>query len=760
MRGLDVRPLSAHRPSLGAVVRIPCRFMSLPRVRALVVPLVPAALAVGLTCGLGPVSAGPAEVLGGADGAPAVRPPTAEDLPAGSVVADERIEQLVRAGDRIYARGDFDTIGRYAGPGAVLEAATGAPTAGPSISDGQVSVSVADGAGGWYLGGDFTRIDGHAAGGLAHVLPDGTLDTGFLPVADGQVSALALDGGTLWAGGVFESVGGVARRHLAALATDDGTVLGPDAPQSSRVTELVLAPAAPGRSARLFVGAGGLSAIDPATGATVPGFHASPDGPVRALELGGDRLYVGDAGLVALDATTGAPVPGFHGLSAEAGSSRRVHTLLYAGDRLYVGSDRTDGRLVALDPATGAVQTAFAARVGADRNPVGVPAGVYDLALDGDRLWAAGSFTSVAGSPAGGLAVLDAETGAPAGPAVPSYDLQVNAVELSGGRAFVGGHFYLADGVRTAGIAALDAATLEPVPGFAVTRRAYGDLVPGDGVLFVANTHFWGYDPSRTAAASHHFYSHHTWPVRAFDAATGAALPHRSLRVRDLTGVTTIGDRLYVTRRLDSDVRFPRNQVDVYGPTGTRVASYRLPLRGYVTALSSVGGDLVAAGSFKAQPIRDTAMIRLDPRTGARRGWFDPKIDGPVYDVASDGSSLYAAGLFARVYQGQDFASPGLTRVDGRSRRSATFAPAAFTGNRVLVRVTALGDLLWVDGSSNRFLDATTGAAVADPTNGWGGRLWSITGSDAPGGLAFTSWIEPNLGGRDPYRLGFVAPVS
>lgn len=68
--------------------------------------------------------------------------------------------------------------------------------------------------------------------------------------------------------------------------------------------------------------------------------------------------------------------------------------------------------------------------------------------------------------------------------------------------------------------------------------------------------------------------------------------------------------------------------------------------------------------------------------------------------------------------------------------------------------------MLWVDGASHRFLHAQTGAAMPDPTDGWGSRLWSITGSDAPGGLAFTSWIEPNLGGRDPYRLGFVAPVG
>jgi len=315
--------------------------------------------------------------------------------------------------------------------------------------------------------------------------------------------------------------------------------------------------------------------------------------------------------------------------------------------------------------------------------------------------------------------------------------------------------------VHTAGIAALDAETLEPVPGFAVTRPAYGDLIPGDGVLFVANTHFMGYDPSPAAAASHEFYETSSWPIRAFDADTGAALPGRSMDVPNLTGITTIGRRLYVAQRLEDDVRFPRTQVSVYGTGRTPLASYRLPLRGYVTDLSSIGGDLLVAGSFKGRPHSDTAMIRIDARTGKLRSWFDPKIEGPVYDVAVAGSSIYAAGLFTRVYSGVDTYSPGLALLGARSKERSSFAPAAFTGNRVLVRVNSLGSVLWVEGSSRRFLDARTGAGVPDPTGGWGEEAWSVVGNaDSPGGLAFTASIEPNLGGRDPYRLSFVATAG
>jgi hypothetical protein len=605
---------------------------------------------------------------------------------------------------------------------------------------------VSDGAGGWYLAGEFTRIGDHPAGGLAHVLADGTLDPAFLPVADGLVSALALDGDTLYAGGVFTSIGGSARLHLAALSTDDGAVLPFDAPQAQRVTELVSAPG------RLYVGTDHVAALDPATGAPVAGFSSPVTFGVHALALGGNRLYVGGDDLVALDATTGALDPAFDGGTTEAG--RAFHSLLWTGAALYAGSDRAD-RLVALDPATGAVDPGFDPTIPGEHNSVGVPVGVYDLALDGDRLWVAGSF-------GGGLAVVDADTGAHTGTAVPSYDLQVNTVELSGEKAYVGGYFYMSDFVRTDGIAALDAATLQPVEGFRVTVPAHGDLVPGAGALFVANTHFHGYDPSAEAAESHHFFSTTTWPVKAYDLDTGAALPGRSLKVKNLSGITTIGSRLYVARRLDNHVRFPRTRIDVYGATGTKVRSFLLPVRGYVAELSSIGGDLLAAGSFSGKLprhyYRTAAMIRVDAITGKVRA-FDPRITGPVYDIAVQGGSVFATGLFTKVYEGWDFNRPGLTKMNAQSRKDERFAPAGFKGNRVLTRVEPLGDSIWVSGGGvSRFLDAADGLNAVDPTGGWRSRIWSIAGRNDD--AAFTSWIEPNLGGRDPYRLGFVAPVG
>ena len=673
----------------------------------------------------------------------ATAPDTLAGLPAGAVITDGEIYDLARDGDRLYVQGGFQQIGRYAGPGDRL-GSTGRSKPIPEIGDGQVSVVASDGAGGWYLGGDFTRIGGRAAGGLAHVRADGSLDPAFLPDADGLVSAFALQGSTLYVGGDFRHVGGTSRKRVAAVSTTDGSVLPFAAPQASWVTELAASPTA------VYIGTDRVTAVDPVTGAALAGFQSPVKGSVHALTLGGGLLYVGTGTLVALNPTTGARVPSF----APAGGAqkeRSYHSLLRAGSVLYVGSDRTT-KLQALDSTTGAAIPGFAPVLGGKTGKYGTPRGVYDLALDGDRLWVGGSFSSAGGKAAHGLAILDAASGAREDTGLPAYNRQVNAVELSGGDTFVGGTFFMTEWVRSNGIAALDADTLGPDPGFRNSVEAYEDLLPTRAALYVTPTHGSGYAKELPA------YWDSTSRIRAFDPRTGRLLPRLSQRVRNLSAATTVGNRLYVARRLESDMRFPRNQVDVYNPKGRQVASYPIPLPGYVTALTSIRGDLVVAGSFKRTSAnggpRNTAMIRIDARNGHRRPGFDPKIHGPVYDVVAQGGSLYASGIFKQVFQSAQGARPGLVKLSATSGLDAGFRPAGFPGLRSEVRLTPLDDVLYVDGRSDRFLDTTTGKKVASPA----GSAYLTSVVTAPGGgYTYATSLSPNIGGRTYPPTGVLA---
>ncbi|MEP9364028.1 hypothetical protein ABLE68_13750 [Nocardioides sp. CN2-186] len=675
--------------------------------------------------------------------------PRPGDLPAGSLITDGSIFDLVHAGDRIYAVGAFGRIGRYQGAGDRLDA-TGAQLASPQLADGQISVEVSDGAGGWYLGGDFSGIGGKASGGLAHVLADGSLDPAFLPKTNGLVSAIALVGGTLYVGGDFTKVGSASRAGLAAVSVADGSVLPFDAPQSRRVTELEAGPTA------LYVGTEDhLSAVNLLTGATLPAFTSTSAEEVHALTLGGGHLYVGTHKLVALDPTTGAVDATFNAGAAQSG--RYYHSLLWTDGGLYVGSDRTD-RLQVLDPETGAVDPTFNAHFAGSNGTFGGPGGVYDLALDGSHLWVAGSFTSAGGVATDGLAVLDATSGTRVDVSTPKYDKQVNAVELSGGAVFVGGTFAMSDWMRTRNIAALDATTLEPLRGFHMSERPYGDLTIGSDALYMASNHFEGYDSYDV----NHPYYNYTSSVRAFDPDSGAALPKLSLKVSNLSGITTIGDRLYVAQRLDNDIKFPRNRITVYDARGKKVRSFQVPLLGYVSTLSSVGGDLLLGGSFKRKSanggLRNTALLRVDATNGDRRPYFDPHIHGPVYDLAVQGSSVFANGLFQKVFEGPTAVnSRGITKMSSRSTRDDQFStPSKFNGAGYSTRIHALGSLLWFDSYRGRFLDIDSGEFVPSPVP----ERHPSAVTTAPGGYAYGSNIYTNLNGQDFLPLGVIAKTS
>src|SRR4051794_721875 len=81
-----------------------------------------------------------------------------------------------------------------------------------------VYVSVVQPDGKIVIGGLFTSIGGVTRNHIARLNPDGTLDTAFEPNIDGQVLSLAVQAdGKILAGGVFNHVGGQTRNNIARL---------------------------------------------------------------------------------------------------------------------------------------------------------------------------------------------------------------------------------------------------------------------------------------------------------------------------------------------------------------------------------------------------------------------------------------------------------------------------------------------------------------------------------------------------------------
>ncbi len=147
-------------------------------------------------------------------------------------LVDGDVRSVVQIGGRIFIGGNFTQV-KAAGSQTVVDrsrvlafdAATGAidDSFKPS-ADGEVSVLLpsADGHS-IYLGGQFTHIDGVARKVLTRLdIDTGQPVAGFTPNVDARVKDLRLSGGRLWVGGNFAHVDGVARTALATLNPNTG----------------------------------------------------------------------------------------------------------------------------------------------------------------------------------------------------------------------------------------------------------------------------------------------------------------------------------------------------------------------------------------------------------------------------------------------------------------------------------------------------------------------------------------------------------
>ncbi|MBK6726498.1 MAG: delta-60 repeat domain-containing protein [Xanthomonadales bacterium] len=164
-----------------------------------------------------------------------------------------------------------------------------------------------DASGRVYIGGDFTTIGGAARSRLARYAWTGgvgTLDPDWDPQPNGAVLALAVDtDGSVYAGGGFSQIGGLARTYIAKLSgTGSGSaVAGWNGSADERVLALAIAPTGEVHAGAFFSSIGGqplpfLARLSGTTGAADPIWAPTPDHGVRDILIGADgSIYVAGA---------------------------------------------------------------------------------------------------------------------------------------------------------------------------------------------------------------------------------------------------------------------------------------------------------------------------------------------------------------------------------------------------------------------------------------------------------------------------------
>ena len=291
--------------------------------------------------------------------------------PALSLTADnsvwgtnDRVMEIEDFGNRALIGGGFDYVGPTVGHSMLVDPTTGAAIETPKMTSDNVNAVLADGSGGYYLGGEFTLVDGASKTRVAHILANGKIDRGFKAQTIGKVYALALSPtGVLYIGGKITKVNGVAATNIAA--------------------------------------------VDATTGTRVSGWSASPNSTVYALAATATSVYVGGAfsavgvsshrGIARLSASNGALDTSF---SPTTGSTVRALALSPDGTTVYAGGDFTTAFSSSTGTQTRNRLAAFATSNGAltGWNP-GADAAVYAITPDAGTgtVYIGGQFTTLGG---------------------------------------------------------------------------------------------------------------------------------------------------------------------------------------------------------------------------------------------------------------------------------------------------------------------------------------------------------------------------
>lgn len=673
---------------------------------------------------------------------------------------------IVKSGGTVYVGGSFTRVGRRTGPTAVISSSTAQPEAPTAeFAGGYVSAVIADGSGGWFVGGTFGHVGGLRRYGLVHLLADGTVDPSFDPRSDGSVSALALSGSTLYVGGNFKSIGGQSRATLAALDVSDGhaTAWDPNPDYRSELPGPYYGPHVSSLVAEgpvVYVGGnfssiGGtareaLAAVDSVSGRVTP-FDAHVHGTVSSLALSLGMLYVGGSfdqaggqtrsSLAALN-----PVDGSAGPWAPTRFSD-VTALVVSGGTVYVAGVRATADYPPSYPK--GITAISAVDSSAIQWSTGVSSPstfteVKTMVLSGSRLYIGGAFKQVGSESRDGVAQLSASDGNVSSWSPPLA--VTDAMAVDGDRVFVGGRFSFVGGEKRNGLAAFDAATGNLTswnPGLDAGAVVSKVAVARGSVYFGGSFSSVGGQPRAHVAA--------------VTQGDGTVTDWAPVLDRSPMAFAASGSTIFLGgsfSSVDGEARDGLAAVD--GTSGSllswhpAVASSARPVS--VSVLAAANNTLYVGGNFDhiaGQARRFLAAVDTD--TGAATA-FDPEPDFGALQLVTAGAVVYAGGYFRSIGGASRSGLAALNANDGSATAWDAHCPAA--------EVTALGltgSTLYIAGTfSYCSRQVRPGLAAVNTTDGkptaWtpandGGGTYSLAPTD-DGSLYAGTVVQQDFGGK------------
>jgi hypothetical protein len=561
-----------------------------------------------------------------------------------------RVMSIVPVGNRVYLAGGFDYIGPQSGYGTAVDGTAGVQLPGAPIVDGIVYASVPDGAGGWYIAGDFKHVGGVTRKNAARISATGVVNTKWNPKPNAPVYALAVSGSEVVFGGTFSMIG------------------------------------------KTQVAANRLGAVDLVQGTAVPGFSASADNSVRSLLAVGSSVYVGgDFGnvdgqgrqrLARINASNGSLDGTFTG---QANSTVRALSVSPDGSTVYAGGDfsqafggswQNRSRLAGWATANGALQPWAPS----------ADASVQALATDpaSGTVYAGGLFGSVNGQARTRLAGIDTNG------ATTAWDASLNGCQTR--HVTQDAH---SNPVCTPEVASLTAAngTLYVGGRFGqsgtTSRHNVAAFALADGTLT-------GWDPRASdrvltlgASGSNVFVGGELTSVNglvragvaALDATTGAGVESFTADTDDEVLAMTPspdGSTLYLGGHFQTVNGSGRSNLAAVSADTGAVTGFKAQATDDVLSVAYAGGAVYAAGQFKrVNGIDALHAVKLDPLTGDVNPTFQVSTTGPSGPLRANGmvQSMTATSDGSKVFLGGPF-----NNVNGTSVTQGVVAVNGTTG--------------------------------------------------------------------------------
>lgn len=578
-------------------------------------------------------------------------------------ITDGPVNAILSTNGTVYIGGDFSYVGPRSGPAVLFNQASGAVQAMPPLINGVVKAVVSDGAGGWFVGGTFTKIGGVAMTNIAHLNSDLTPDIGWnANMVGNTVNALALDSGRLYVGGSFSKING---QNISGLAGVDATnpvvswspMLGGSVNAMQVTNGLVYV----GGS---FYNVGNsnlqnVAAISTST-ALASSFNPSTvDGSVYALFVTSSYVYVGGQfttigtksknNLAALDINTGIAT------SWNPNPNGIVRALFITSTNAYVGGDFTTISIASRRgfASIGLTGTGTAQSLNLALQSVGTANLVRSIQLQGNSLYVGGQFTNALTElhfMVVGLDITSNQTlPAPLGTAFNGSQGAVfgaNALAIANGKVLVGGDFQSLGGVARKRAAALSLATGAALPWAPSFDAPVLCLAYGTNRIYVGGS-FTNYNTTNEIPSVGQ-------GVGAVDPVNGNPVPFTFLATNQFAAVSVnalvvSSNALYVGGAFTTPLRF---LAAVDPATGNLIPGFNSNLGGGFAGVSSlalarstlyVGGDFTTVNSY-AIP----RLAAVDPTTGTNFNWT-PTPNQPVSGLSASSDTLHVVGAFTTV---------------------------------------------------------------------------------------------------------------